>query len=206
MLSRNKVSDARRGSMRALRSVVRGEDGAVAVEFALVLPLFMILLLGSIASFDVYRTANGLESSTNTVADSISREVSVDNNDLRTLHGLHMAMMGVSNGVKAPIKVTSVRREIDRKGTPSTADDEVKNIVEWDFDSTRGSSRKGGVDERWTGRALIPLSENETALVIETGVMDTAMFDYFKLGETDYENFAVLAPRFTSGLVNTDAN
>ena len=187
------------------RGFFRKEEGAVAVEFALVLPLFMILSLGSIASFDVYRTAESLESSTGIVADSISREVSIDNDYLLTLHGLHMAMLGSTVGSKAPISVVSVRREVDDKGTPDPSDDEVSNIVEWDFDSDRGTSRKGGANELYVGRPLIPLSNGETALVIETGVKDTALFDYFAQGESNYENFAVIAPRFTAGLVNTDA-
>lgn len=56
-----------------MRSFLRDRRGASAVEFALLVPVLLTLLLGSITVFDLFRTSQAVEKATFTVGDMLSR-------------------------------------------------------------------------------------------------------------------------------------
>ena len=189
----------RRLNLRAFR---KNEDGLAAIEFALVLPLLVTIFLGSIAAFDVYRTAEELEASSGVIADVISRQVTTDNGELNQVSDLFVALTGAQSRARAEIRIRSVLGELDDKGTPTPNDDEIRYKVEWEFDSVNGGTQD--VDSYITAAEVIPLSPGQSALLVDTLVKDTATFDYFGFGEQDFENSMQLSPRFTSRIVNSD--
>lgn len=56
------------------RKWLRDQSGAAAVEFAMLLPVLLIVLLGSITAFDMFRTAQSVEKATFTIGDMLARE------------------------------------------------------------------------------------------------------------------------------------
>lgn len=60
--------------MTRARAFGRDESGASVVEFALLLPVLLALLLGTVTLFDLFRTAQSAEKGTFTVGDMLSRE------------------------------------------------------------------------------------------------------------------------------------
>ena len=59
---------------RMLARFRRNQAGAAAVEFAMLLPVLLIVLLASITAFDMFRTAQSVEKATFTIGDMLARE------------------------------------------------------------------------------------------------------------------------------------
>lgn len=63
--------------MRLLRELRGDERGVSAVEFALIVPLLLAVLLGTVTIFDAFRTAQAAEKGTFTVGDMLSRQTAI---------------------------------------------------------------------------------------------------------------------------------
>jgi Flp pilus assembly protein TadG len=62
-----------RNPFRMARDIARDEDGIAAVEFAMVAPVLILLLMGTVEFPRAYGTSQGLEKAARTMADLISR-------------------------------------------------------------------------------------------------------------------------------------
>ena len=185
---------------KALSRFRRDEDGVAAVEFCLLLPMLVTLFLGLIGLLDAYRNSEGIQGHTNTIADMMSRETTVDDAYMQERVRLLTELLGKSGSpADVTLTVTSVKRNlIDDKGTPSQLDDDFELVSEWRFDSVGNTVvRNLGT---YSGRQLPIQSNGESLLVIESSVRDQLMLGYFGVGKKTFSAFTVLAPRFTIGL------
>jgi Flp pilus assembly protein TadG len=60
----------------------RNESGASIIEFALLAPVLLFLLVGAVTLFDLFRTQQSVEKATFTVGDMLSRAQVLTENDL----------------------------------------------------------------------------------------------------------------------------
>lgn len=182
----------------------RDEEGLASIEFALVLPLFAALFLGTFTLFEMYVQRDNIQNSTNVLSDLMSRQLQVDNEFLGVQHGLHMSLNKIANPDDAPMTVTSIENFVVNSSNPNNVITENRAV--WKYDSRTGSSTKIETNNAYTKYALPRLAPGETVIVVEASAKDTPIFDYFGFGATDYKNVAVLTPRYTNRIVNTDAN
>lgn len=59
---------------RRVRKFLTNQSGASAIEFAFIAPVLLLVLLGSITAFDMFRTAQNVEKVTFTIGDMLARE------------------------------------------------------------------------------------------------------------------------------------
>ncbi len=67
------------------KNIVHNESGTSAIEFALLAPVLLALLLGTVTLFDLFRNLQGVEKATFTVGDMLSRETAVTNAKLNEM-------------------------------------------------------------------------------------------------------------------------
>ena len=183
----------------------RNDEGLAAIEFSTVLPMFVTLFLGSFTAFEMYVQRDNIQNSTNVLSDLISRQLDVDDNFLAIQHGLHMSLNGVRNPDDAPLVVTSVQNFLINANDPNDPTDDVtENRAVWRYDSRSGQSEEITTTDPYTAYALPMLAPGETVIIVEATVTDSPIFDYFGFGRTDYENVAVLTPRYTNRIVNCE--
>lgn len=187
------------------KRLFRNEDGMAAIEFSMVLPLFVTLFLGSFTLFEMYVNKDNIQNSTNVISDLVSRQLEVDDDFFDVQHSLHMSLNGAVDPSQAPLVVTSVENFLIDIRDPNDPDDDItESRAIWNYNSTTGRSEVITTSNPYTAHALPMLAPGETAIVVETMVRDAPLFDYFSFGATDYENVAVLTPRYTNSIVNCE--
>ncbi len=73
--------------MRVFRNFCFGRDekGSSVVEFALLAPVLLLLLLGTVTLFDLFRTQQSVEKATFTIGDMVSREQTMNQTKLNAM-------------------------------------------------------------------------------------------------------------------------
>lgn len=95
--------------MRAIQRFTGNERGASIVEFALLVPVLLVLLLGTVTLFDLFRTLQSVEKATFTVGDMMSRELAMNQGKLDVMLSLtqHMVPAASDGG----LRVSSIAKE-----------------------------------------------------------------------------------------------
>lgn len=95
--------------MRILRRFTRDRLGASAVEFALLVPVLLLLLLGTVTLFDLFRNLQSVEKATFTVGDMMSRETGMDKAKLNSMLALMRQMVPTARD--GGLRVSSISRQ-----------------------------------------------------------------------------------------------
>lgn len=167
--------------MRGIRKFARQEKGSSLVEFALLVPVLMIVLLGSVTAFDLYRNAQNVEKATFTIGDMLSRQTVVTNSVLDGL--LSLMQHTVPSAADGGLRVSSVAK---------------KNgvfVVNW-------SKRVGqNVPTTALPGSIIPdIAEGDTVLLTESFVPHQAMVASFGIGDIVFQGKAAHRPRFVTAI------
>ena len=192
------IKDHVKGRLAALRADRRG---SVAIEFALVLPFLMGLLLGGVTVFDMYRFAERTESTTYTIADLIARRDFVDRQNLDDLHATHVALLGGEvKDVRTRIS-SVVKREVKNGRSKGNGKGKKKYelVVEWTYDSRNVNGCKPATD---VPLELVPeIAENDSVVIVETHA-EKDLFTDRVTGSQDgsFSNNAVARPRYVSAI------
>ena len=97
-----------------LKRLARDASGVAAVEFALVLPVLMLLYLGSVEVARYVLINHKVEKATSTVADVVSQAESMQTADLQVLLGaIQDFMVPYTFGANGRVIVTSVSQDAD---------------------------------------------------------------------------------------------
>lgn len=91
-----------------LRSFVRARDGLAAVEFALIMPMAALLLIGSVEIVNLLQADRRLENTATSVADVLSRDNSIDNTELAGVFAATDALMFPDDGDDVDLRITAI--------------------------------------------------------------------------------------------------
>lgn len=156
----------------------RDERGVSIVEFALLLPVILLLLLGSMTVFDLFRTAQSAEKSAYTVGDMLSRQTAISTSLLNSM--LIFVTQTVDFNGTAALRVSSISNNAGK--------------LELDWTRTVGVPAKplAAIDY-----AIIPnMASGDSVILTETFIPHRAFVAGFGIDEFIYTNKAVHRPRF----------
>lgn len=161
----------------------RREDGTIAIEAMIVLPLLFGTFLSIFTIFDAFRQYSLNQKAAYTIADAISRETIPINNDyMNGSRDLFEYM--TRSGTDVGLRVTSVYYDAD------------EDTYKVDWSQTRGghSQLDSSHTSDWHER-LPMMVDNERVVVVETW---SSYDPPFKTGleETEIRNFVFTRPRY----------
>lgn len=159
----------------------RDESGSSAIEFALLAPVLVALLLGTVTIFDVFRNVQAVEKATYTVGDMLSRETSVD---MAKLNGMLTLMRNiVPTASDGGLRISSISRVDD------------KFVVDWTRDLGQA------VPSTPLPASLLPtIANGDSVLLTESFVPHRAFIATFGFDFLTFGSQSVHRPRFVSSI------
>jgi Flp pilus assembly protein TadG len=94
---------------RRLRRFVRARKGLAALEFAILAPMMIFLLFGSVDLIDVLGANSRAQNATASLADVIARDTEVSNDEVSGLWDAIDVLMYPNNADDLQMRITSVR-------------------------------------------------------------------------------------------------
>jgi Flp pilus assembly protein TadG len=162
-----------------LQRLGRDERGASAIEFALLAPVLLLVLVGTVTMFDLFRNAQNVEKATFTVGDILSRQTSVSDSSLNAL--MSMMRHTVPTAADGGLRVSS----LTRKGSK----------LELDWSKIVGDSTSVGSAPLPTD-ILPQVANGDSVILTESFVPHSAMIAAFGLDVVVFKARAVHRPRF----------
>ncbi|MCR8826029.1 TadE/TadG family type IV pilus assembly protein [Pseudosulfitobacter koreensis] len=172
--------------IRWLRRFAHKEDGNVAIETIIILPVLFWVYLTMYVIFDAYRQHALAEKAAYTIGDVISRQTTpLDNAYLTGTQGL-LGYLTRNRDLSPSIRVTSIRYDANN------------DIYKRDWSNTRGPGISALTDlnvKNWHERLPIMLHD-ERIVVVETFVNYTPPFNT-GFPDMQIRNFVFTRPRYT---------
>lgn len=171
--------------MKALaRKWQRDEDGSVAVETILMVPLLAWAMLATLTYFDAYRNEGINYKAGITIADAISREAEVDNDYIDGLYGLMQFLMLKDKSPDLRVTVFRYRQSAD----------DYRRV----WSRSRGSQPPLTHEGVEAMRSRLPIMVNgERAILVETWSDYEAPYAV-GLGDYSQSTYNVISPRFSA--------
>lgn len=167
---------------RILKLFAGNQSGASATEFSMLLPVLLIVLLGSITAFDMFRTAQNVEKATFSIGDMLAREKGALNattlgNMLVLLHNT------VPSARVGGLRISSIAMVDGRF------------VLRW------SRSVGQGVPTTPIPSNILPeIANGDSVLLTESFVPHPAMISGFGIGDVTFSAKAVYRPRFVSSI------
>jgi len=183
LLSLRNLRDALAGKAGAF---ARGRRGSVAIEFAIITPVFMFFLLGALATFDYYRAKRRAVLAADTVADLVARTIAMNDDEM-------------------DLVVAAGRAAMDRYATAATvhfgvasiSEDEDGNVfVNWS--EATSSSLKRTVGSKVTNVTVPEIPSGEVAILAELSFEYKSPVANYLPDGVQYDQFSVRRPRYTA--------
>lgn len=163
---------------KAFRRDIRG---STIVEFALLAPVLLTLLLGSVTAFDMYRNAQNVEKATFTIGDMLSREKGLTDAKLNDMLVLLRNLVPTSSD--GGLRITSLTK---KNGV---------YVVQW----TR--SKGNNVPTTPIPVAMVPnIVEGDSIIFTESYVPHVPMVAGFGFGNIVFHSQAAHRPRFVTSI------
>jgi Flp pilus assembly protein TadG len=168
--------------MPLLHRFLRNQQGASLVEFALLAPILLFLLMGTVTLFDLFRSWQSVEKATFTVGDIMSRETgALTQSKLESM--LALTSKVVTSGAGGGLRVSS----IGKKNGVLT--------VHW----TRSVGNH--VPATTLSLSLVPaLAEGDSVLLTESFVPHAGFVNLFGFDTLVFSARAAHRPRFVSAI------
>jgi Flp pilus assembly protein TadG len=164
--------------MRLLRRLRQDERGVSAVEFALIVPLLLAVLLGTVTMFDAFRTAQAAEKGTFTVGDMLSRQTAISQTLLNSM--LTFVEKTVNFDGAARLRVSSI----------SNAAGSL--VLDWSHSAGDQNLAIDPIDY-----AVVPdIAVGDSVVLTEVFIPHRAFIAGFGFDRIVYNNKAVTRPRF----------
>jgi Flp pilus assembly pilin Flp len=161
----------------------KDENGASAVEFALLVPVLLLVLMGTVTLFDMFRTSQSVEKVTFTVGDILSRQTSISGATLTSMLSLVRNTVPTAND--GGLRVSS----ISKKG----------NKFELLWSKTAGASAAIGTTA--IPYDIVPdMANGDSVILTESFIPHSAMFAGFGVDLITFRARAVQRPRFVSSI------
>lgn len=161
----------------------KDERGVSGVEFALLVPLLLAVLLGTVTLFDLFRTAQTAEKSTFSVGDMLSRETALTTSQLNAM--LTFLENTVPVSAHARLRVSSISNKAGK--------------LTLDWSKNVGNS---SVQLDTLSYALIPdIAVGDSVILTESYLPYRAFISGFGFDAFTFNNKAVHRPRFVGRIV-----
>lgn len=105
--------------LRSLRLLAREREGVAAVEFALLVPIFVFLYLMSFQMTVGFSMANKVSRAASTIADLMTQQEEIDTDDLADMDELAKAIMAPYSTTGLTVKVTGLTLDSSGDATVS---------------------------------------------------------------------------------------
>ncbi|MBL9052595.1 MAG: hypothetical protein JNN02_02590 [Tabrizicola sp.] len=186
--------------MRRLRlsfhAYLKDEEGALLVEFMILLPMMIWAFVALVVYWDVFKTINVSQKAAYSIADLLSRQVIVTED---FLDGMEDVMDFLTPGVgDSRVRITSLRFEANNLAV--TTDDVYEIIFTHSSDTTLAPEYTSVNVQNL--KPLIPIMDNQdSVIIVETWVDFTPDFDIGVLnmapglGDQTFTQFIVTRPR-----------
>ncbi len=183
--------------LKNLKRSLRDSSGSITVEFVIWFPLLMFWLLGTIVFFDAFKARSNLSTANATVADIISRESEVTDDDITRLYNLQTAMLPRTSG--NGLRISSIQFAID----PTDPADPGSYTVVWS--AVKGAALDVLVDEDIELNALPNMYDGEIVLLVESSVPFVPLTSYLGINFQTLRNEVMISPRYESRVAWDDS-
>ena len=174
---------------RLLSRFRRSETGATTVEFMIVMPLIVFWFGGTYTFFHAYSEWTRSVKATYTVADILSRQLTVDNDYIDRMNTLYASIMGEENN-DVWIRVSSIEM--------------TSNGLNIDWSQPFGLHNALETNEEIPTELIPNLIEGETVILVESHIPYVPFQSYIGIEESTLTKKVVVSPRFNSRLENSD--
>jgi Flp pilus assembly protein TadG len=164
---------------RSIRGFKRNERGTSIVEFALLAPVLLLLLLGTVTLFDLFRNLQSVEKATFTVGDMMSRQTVMNQTTLNNMLTLMRRMVPTASD--GGLRVSSI---LNQSGTL---------VVQW--------TRTAGLNVPTTPvpTNVVPnIANGDSVLLTESFVPHSAFVPAFGIDAITFGAQASHRPRFVT--------
>lgn len=169
---------------RLVRRFLADRSGVAALEFVLIAPIVLILLLGSVTVFVMVREDQTAKMSTYTAADMVSRQAKVNDSYLNFVYTLFLNVAKRTSS-EAAIRVTSVTK----------SGNNIK--VDWSF-------AKAPLNKMTTPmipHARLPMfGDGESLVITETTMQYSPLSKFIGWNDGERYNISVSRPRFAKAI------
>jgi Flp pilus assembly protein TadG len=166
----------------------RDRQGVAAIEFAIVAPVVVLLLLGAVVYFIIGRDDYRAKRATYTASDMISRQTTVTNAFLANAKAMseHIAS---ANAKTVGFRASSISRAGDAY------------LVNWSYATTPYSKLLVVVG---SGLSLPEIALGESVIVVETSLPYQPVFSLFGSATKTHVNVSIALPRSASQVSKSD--
>lgn len=169
----------------AIRRLLHDREGVAAIEFALLAPLLLALLMGTVTLFDLFRASQNVEKATFTAGDILSRQSTINAAYLQSTFSTVTTLVG-GDATQISMRVSSIKRTLSTYS------------VDW--------SKVTGKAVPLLTTSTIPTSripdiaDGDSVLVIDTFVPHSAIFSIAGFNAITFNSMSAYRPRFTSSI------
>ena len=180
-------------ALTAARSFFTREDGSVAVETVIAIPMMFWTYMAMYSIFDTYRMHSLQQKVAYSVGDIISRQTTpVDNAFLTGLRDLSKYLSDIDTNSDISLRVTVVRWDADER------------VHKRDWSKEKGfRDNLSSQDVENLKEKLPVMSDNERLIVVETAAKYTPPFN-IGLGDFTIENRVFTRPRYAPQVLWSD--
>lgn len=172
-----------------LAALWRGEQGIAAMEFAMVAPMLVLIFLGGYEINRYIQIAQKVDNVAYTVADVVSQQTSITNNQLAVyMEAATQLMQPLTFGSSGVVIVTSVYR----------ASGSANAVVQWRYTGGGTLSRTstlGNVGATATLPSGFTLNQRDNVIIVEVYYVFNPIMSGYVLSQTDIYKRAIFKPR-----------
>ena len=163
-------------------------QGLAGMEFAILAPVLLALLLGSVTLALEFRDSKTAGRAASIIGDVISRETTVDDDYLETCYKLFQNITGRSASA-IRFRVTSVKKSAG------------SYQIAWSY---AVAPAKAMTTAELAKQTLPLVSDNDSLIIVETSVENEPLSTFVPLEFPATNSFIAERPRFTAAIAKTD--
>lgn len=168
-----------------MRTFWTDRNGTAGIEFALLIPILIVLFIGSITLFDLYRIYWRQVQSTHIVSDIVSRETVINDEYLTKVYDVYSGLLNVEAGARA-MRISSV------------AFNGKTHSAAWSV--SKGDSAL--LPDQDLSKVEFPtMTKTESVIFVETFGTHGAFSSYLGFPEITFTEQAFARPRFVSAVL-----
>ena len=174
-------------ALRTCRRFERDVRGAAAVEFALVLPVLLLMLVGAVEITRAVGVDRRVSTVTNMIADLVARETKLSAADVNAIYEIAAVAMAPYDTKELDLSIIPVM------SSPSNA----ANVRVYPTTTNRPAYHKGTVPPACQvyGLPTGVLGKNESVVVIRANYRFVPLWTGYLLPSMDWEKTAIAKPR-----------